>query len=247
MKQLIRRMMVRYPDATRPVWRLLFPMIYRPAIYSGDEYQDRELAFGTIFRENRWQSAESISGTGSTIEATSMLTEALPALLARFDAKVFLDAPCGDFNWMQHVRMPGIQYIGGDIVPEIIEGLQQKYATGQRRFQTLDFVSDALPKADIWLCRHVFFHLSEADILKALGNFARSEIRYILVDNVDFIPTGPDIRSGGFRRVNLRSAPFNLPKPLARLANTNPPQAPEYLNLWSREQVADAIGLSRAG
>lgn len=247
MKQTVQRVMARYPDATRPIWRLLFPVIYKPAIYRGDEYQDRESAFSTIFRENRWQSAESISGSGSTIEATSMLTEALPALLARFDTKVFLDAPCGDFNWMQHVSMPGVRYIGGDIVPEIVEGLRQKYATDLRGFQTLDFVSDALPAADIWLCRHVFFHLSEADIFKALTNFALSQIRYILVDNVDFIPTGADIRSGGFRRVNLRLPPFNLPKPLARLANTNPPQAPEYLNLWSRQQVAAALGLSAAG
>lgn len=244
MKHAIRRLMVRYPDVTRPIWRVLFPVIYRPALYRGEEYADRESAFGTIFRENRWQSGESVSGSGSTVEATSMLTTALPALLARYDANILLDAPCGDFNWMRHVRMPGVRYIGGDIVPEMIESLRQAYQTEDRRFETLDFVDDTLPQADVWLCRHVFFHLSESDIFKALSNFARSNIRYILIDNVDFISTGPDIRSGGFRRVNLRSAPFNLPRPLARLPNSLPPQAPEYLNLWSREQIVHALGQS---
>ena len=244
MKQAIRQIMQRYPDLARPIWRLLFPVIHRPARFKGDEYIDRKTAFDTIFHENRWQSDESVSGTGSTLEATSMLTQSLPSLLARYNAKVFLDAPCGDFNWMQHVNLSGIHYIGGDIVPELVDRLQQKYRTQYRQFQTLDFVDDPLPEADIWMCRHVLFHLSHEDICKALLNFVDSSIGYILIDNVDFITNHSDIRSGGFRLVNLRAAPFKLPKPLARIANSNPPNPPDYLNLWSREQVGEALGLS---
>ena len=32
-----------------------------------------------------------------------------------------LDIPCGDFNWMQKVDLSNIEYIGADIVEELIK------------------------------------------------------------------------------------------------------------------------------
>jgi hypothetical protein len=241
MKRIIGKFMRANPALTRPLWRHVFPLTHRPARHAGDDYADRASAFTTIYRENRWQSDESVSGTGSTERATRMLQTALPALLKKNYASTFLDAPCGDFNWMARLDLRGIDYIGGDIVPDLIDDLNKKFGRTDRTFEILDIVDDPLPAADIWLCRHVLFHLSQADIFKVLENFARSEIRYILIDNVDFITNGTDIRSGGFRLVNLRSAPFNLPKPIDRLPNSNPPDPPDYLNLWTREQVATAL------
>ncbi len=37
-----------------------------------------------------------------------------------------------------------------------------------------------LPKADLWLCRDVLFHLPNKDVITVLANFANSEIPYLL-------------------------------------------------------------------
>jgi hypothetical protein len=36
-------------------------------------------------------------------------------------AQSLLDAGCGDFNWMRTVDLPGIKYIGVDVVSDLIE------------------------------------------------------------------------------------------------------------------------------
>ena len=43
------------------------------------------------------------------------------AVLEKLEIKSFLDIPCGDYNWISTVDKIGIQYIGRDIVAEIIE------------------------------------------------------------------------------------------------------------------------------
>jgi hypothetical protein len=208
----------------------------------GDEYEGRSSAFEIIFRENRWNNAESVSGSGSTLENTNMLQSVLERAIRKTNACTILDAPCGDFNWMKNIKLPdGADYIGGDIVTELTDRLQQKYGGDARTFRHLDIATDQLPRADLWLCRHVLFHLSNSDIRAVFRNFARSDIAYLLTENFAFQRTNEDIRSGGFRLFNLRLEPFGLPPSLAKYPNSNPPNTPDYLNLWSREQIAEVV------
>src|SRR5689334_2969418 len=59
--------------------------------------------FSSIYLDNSWGDPESVSGRGSTLARTEVVRRKLPILLASVGAKSLLDAPCGDFNWMQHV------------------------------------------------------------------------------------------------------------------------------------------------
>ena len=137
-------------------------------------------------------------------------------LVARYHVGSLLDAPCGDFNWMQHVEFPdAFQYIGGDIVQDLVDELSRNYESGGRRFVRLDVTRDELPSADLWLCRDCLFHLPNADILAALKNFQRSDIKYLLTTTFTFPRSNMDIEHGEFRYLNLELAPFSLPKPLA--------------------------------
>lgn len=236
----------KHPDLMRPLWRLAYPWIYpfrKNGRYAGDEYVGgRAAAFTTIFRENRWGDKESVSGPGSSRAATNMLQRVLDQVLARTGARTILDAPCGDLNWMRHIALPrGTRYIGADIVPELIEALRGSNEADDRRFMVLDIVSEPLPAADLWLCRHVLMHLSNDEVRQVLENFAQSEIRYLLVDSHSFVRKNSDIRSGGWRHINLRRGPFNLPKPLATYPNSNPPSAPDDLYLWDRGQIRSAL------
>jgi hypothetical protein len=92
------------PAIANPLWALAYPYVFRRnATYFGSEYTDRASAFERIYEENRWLSCESRSGRGSTFNYTKPLRRSLAKCLKNLNVKVFLDAPCGDFNWMQHV------------------------------------------------------------------------------------------------------------------------------------------------
>ena len=166
------------------------------------------------------------------------MRKALAKYLKTLNVKVFLDAPCGDFNWMQHVELPeGDLYIGGDIVGRLIEDLQQAHGNPTRSFRKLDIVEGPLPKADLWLCRDVLFHLPNQEVITVLENFANSEIPYLLTTTYNFPKRNEDVRPGGFRFINLQLPPFLLPRPLSRITDFVAPEPPRYLGLWSREQV----------
>ncbi|MCY4208388.1 MAG: hypothetical protein OXD29_10625 [Roseovarius sp.] len=90
-----------------------------------------EEVFTRIYKRNLWNSKESRSGPGSELQATKNLRHALPGLIKQYSVDRFLDVPCGDFNWMQHV-LPGlhVDYIGGDIVAPLIMNNQNKWGGG---------------------------------------------------------------------------------------------------------------------
>lgn len=158
---------------------------------------------------------------------------------------MLLDAPCGDFNWMQHVRLPeNCRYVGGDIVAPLVAKLQAQYEGPERQFRIIDIVEEELPQADLWLCRDVLFHLPTADAVKTLKNFARSRVSYLLTTTYDFQQVNADVGPGGFRYVNLRKPPFSLPPPEHKIADFVAPAPPRYLALWSRAQVAAAMGVT---
>jgi len=168
MRVVLKNLMRRNPRIFNPLWAFLYPWIYRHnGKYFGSEYLNGQQAFQTIFEENRWGSSESRSGRGSTLAYTERLRPLLERYLKTLNVEVFLDVPCGDFNWMKYVTLPhGTRYIGGDgdIVIPLVQDLQKNYGTDRYSFNTIDIVEGPLPNADLWLCRDVFFQLPSQDI-----------------------------------------------------------------------------------
>jgi SAM-dependent methyltransferase len=243
MRRHLRRLMEQNPRIFNPIWEKIYPLVRKGNGEVASQFSDNEAAFSKIYAGNIWGNAESLSGWGSTLSYTAVMRQHLEPLLSRMGVKTFLDAPCGDLNWMQHVRLPpGAAYVGGDIVPALIAALEERYAAdASRRFIVLDIVRGSIPPADLWLCRDVLFHLTTGDALAALGNFAGSEVPFILTTTFDFVKTNIDVRPGGFRYLNLMHPPFNLPEPRAKIPDFLAPAPPRYLALWSREEVAAAL------
>jgi hypothetical protein len=208
------------------------------------EIGDPQAVFSAIYADNLWNDAESRSGPGSTMAYTAGVRAALPKIFAEHGVKTFLDAPCGDFHWMQSVPMPGISYIGGDIVPALVAATQARHGNGQRRFMVLDITRDPLPDADLWMCRDCLFHLSFADIARALNQFAASNIPLILLTSYIAKPgetfENRDIVTGDARPIDLMRAPFNFPAPLTRFDDWIAPFAPREMGLWRREHILPA-------
>jgi hypothetical protein len=195
--------------------------------------------FTTIYQTNAWQNAESRSGPGSTVARCQAVIQALTDLVGAFAVKSLLDAPCGDFNWMKEVPLPDTAYIGVDVVPEVIDRNQRLYGNSWREFRCLDITRGPLPRVDMIFCRDGLVHLCEADVLKALAVFKRSDSRYLAATTFPARTSNEDITTGEWRPVNLEKAPFHLPAPL-RLVSDGcliPGYTDKALGVWRLEQV----------
>jgi len=179
-----------------------------------DDAKERAARFQRIFEDNAWGNSESVSGEGSNLGRTAVVRAALPGLLARHGVRSLLDAPCGDFYWMKEVDLRDIDYIGVDIVPDIIALDVERYTGPRRRFLLGDLVDGSLPRADLILCRDCLVHLPYHETRKALENFQRSGATWLLTTTF----TGPrenhDIAIGDWRAINLERPPYNFPAPV---------------------------------
>jgi SAM-dependent methyltransferase len=180
---------------------------------------DTEKIFTRIYSRNRWQSAESRSGPGSTAVRTKRLRSQLNKLLRELKVRTLLDVPCGDFNWMRLADLRAIQYTGADIVPELVRKNILRYGSPGRRFIRADITRSPLPKSDLVLCRDGLIHLSFADIERALQTIRESGSTYLLLTSFTDCSRNTDIATGDFRPLNFCHAPFNFPAALRTLAD----------------------------
>jgi SAM-dependent methyltransferase len=171
--------------------------------------------FQDIYERHTWPSQESLSGSGSDHRNTERIIRELPELLGRIGVRSILDIPCGDFHWMQRVNLSGIQYIGADIVDDLVESNQKRYGSPNRQFLHLDLLTEDLPACDLVFCRDCLFHFSHADVFRALRNLVRSKAKYLLTTTFTYrtYPRNGNIRTGEWTPINLEMPPYQLPPP----------------------------------
>lgn len=172
-----------------------------------------EQVFTEIYRKNAWRSAESVSGLGSALEQTVVIRRELPALVREFGWRSMLDLPCGDFHWLSRVQLD-LDYLGADVVEELVLHNQARHGRDGRRFVKLDLLADALPAADLVLCRDCLVHFSHADVRRALANLRASGSRFLLTTTHVHAQGNRDIPTGAFWPLDLQAPPFLLPRPI---------------------------------
>jgi len=203
-------------------------------------YKNDRNVFTTIYKNNIWNSNESYSGDGSRISTIKTIREKLPVLWRQYGIKTFLDAPCGDYNWMKEVNKDNIIYIGGDIVNEIIDENNKKYQQENVSFKVMDITNDILPTVDMIFCKDCLQHLSYENIFKALQNFKKSNSKYLLTTSYPLTISNWDIFDGDCRPLNLRIKPFNLPAPITRIHEKSIGKGyakDKYMNLYKLENI----------
>lgn len=177
-------------------------------------------------------------GSGSLLENTANVREHLPLIVDKFQIRSILDAPCGDYSWMQHTVFPGnMQYIGGDIVGKMIDENKSQYPNVN--FIKLDITADELPAVDLLFCRDLLIHLPLDSIKKLLLNFLRSNIKYILISSYDN-DSNSDIGIGQHHPINLQKQPFLFPDPLYTI-NDSCIDATRNMMLWHRDNLTACI------
>jgi hypothetical protein len=203
--------------------------------FGAEPPQDHAALFAAIYRTNAWCSSGSRSGPGSDGPGVSGLCE----LVARYSIASLVDVPCGDLAWLASLDLASISYTGIDIVPEIVEENIRRFNGSRMRFLVGDLTVDPIPQADLVLCRDGMVHMSNDMVVKALRNIARSDGHYLLCTTFPATHVNYDIRTGRWRPLNLRRAPFHLPPPLVEIDDSDFfPLVGKTLALWSIEQLS---------
>lgn len=212
-----------------------------------DNFAALDLAarFERIERTNLWGAASSVSGLGSEDLATAAIRDALPPLLQRLGARSLLDAPCGDAGWISRMKLD-LDYAGVDIVPSLIQANNQRVARGELigRFLVADITRDALPHADVILCRDCLVHLSFDNIARAAANFRASGARFLLATTFPEWDANRDCEDGDWRALNMTKPPFGWPAPRElideRCEEGGGGWRDKSLGLWRLDELPDS-------
>ena len=201
--------------------------------------------FDEIYARGIWKEGqeESASGPGSTLSQTTVLRKFLPIVLDELKVGSMIDLPCGDFNWMRLFDWSTRNYLGLDIVKEVIKVNRARYGNDRIRFDVFDVLSGKLPPADLVFCRDLLVHFSFDDIQKALINITRSEVKYLMTTTFPEEPDNEEIQTGDWRPIDLCKAPFDFPKPLMLLkehcTEADGLFGDKSLGLWRVEELGD--------
>jgi hypothetical protein len=169
--------------------------------------------FREIYSRNAWGGMESVSGTGSDSSQTRLIEQRLPELWREYGVRRLVDVPCGDFRWMKRVVSHLWDYVGLDLVAELIAQNAQ-YESAHVKFIHGDIISSPIPRADMILCRDCLVHLSFREGQLAVENLKRSGSTYLLTTTFPLHDYNEDILTGDWRTLNLQRPPFSFPAPL---------------------------------
>lgn len=165
-------------------------------------------AFSKVYDENVWQRKDT-SGPGSSAQYTGEYRSFLHRLLRSKQVKRLLDVGCGLWEYMQHVNLEGIEYLGIDPVPSVIKRNKALRLPPNIQFQcgTIDDVPN-LGSFDMAIVKDVFQHLPNQLIIEMLEKL--KVIPTLIVTN-DLL-NGPNVNCdlGGFRKINLEGPPFSV-------------------------------------
>lgn len=178
------------------------------------ENQDIAGVFSSIYHKNSWGSPESRSGPGSGVNRTGGLRGILRDVLSSYYIKTMLDLPCGDFNWMKEMDLSDLTYLGGDIVPDLIDRNNGSYGRDNVKFSVIDAVEGPIPRADLIFCRDMMVHLPFEMIGRVLKNFRESGSRYLLATTFTGLSSEIDIKVGSWRPIDMCGKRIGMPEPL---------------------------------
>jgi len=229
--------------------RLVTPLLLKLGLYHPlrkvifafrNRGRSADQVFTDIYRRNRWQGSESRSGEGSSLQQTATLISQLPQVLERHKLTSMLDIPCGDFHWMSQVSLGGVDYVGADIVPDVIAANSDNYAGAGRKFRVIDLCKGPLPRADLVFCRDCMVHLPFDILFSAVAQIRSSGATWLMATTFPATMENRDIALGDFRPLNLQLAPLYFPTPVElvdeRCTESGGAHADKAMGIW---RVAD--------
>lgn len=201
---------------------------------------------------------ETPNGPGSSIDATKDIRNNLPKIFEKFNIKSMIDAPCGDWNWMQKIKLKDVKYYGYDIMPEYINDNKERFENNNVKFEVKDVVEEDLGvSVDLIMCRDFVMHLKWDKVKETILNFKKSKSKYLLITNFSnheshsdnfHIETHPSavnleikdyngVTPWGWKPTNLILEPFNFPKPIYEFVENHENCGGRSMCLWNLEDI----------
>ena len=205
----------------RPLLRMCRNVIWIPIRHRYGQLPVSE-AFTQVYRNNLWgkiDGEEYFSGRGSLDEFARPYVEWVVSFINEHNIKTVVDLGCGDFRIGQRIcAATSVNYVGVDIVAELISHNQSQYGNSSISFQCTNIIEDELPDGQLCLIRQVFQHLSNWQISSVLAKCVKYPYLLVTEDvyngrgvrpNLD-MSHGPDNRLFKRSGVFLDYPPFNL-------------------------------------
>jgi hypothetical protein len=203
------------------LWSIIFGLINYMAEKKDKKRWPAKAVMDQIYTNYMWggKQYDFYSGDGSHDEKiVAPYVQVVSDFLKSFEKPLSVcDLGCGDFNiGMQLVNYTS-NYIGVDVVDNLIERNRQRFTKNNLSFECLDICKDELPDADCAIVRQVMQHLSNNEIKQLVTKFKK--YKYVIVTehvpvaiftpNIDIV-TGQGIRLKKKSGVVLTTEPFNL-------------------------------------
>ena len=185
------------------------------SIYDGENLGAE---FQRIYRDGEWTFGRfPRSGSGSSIEATNEYRAIIQPWIDR-SARI-VDLGCGDWTFSQHIDWTGHNYLGLDVVPELIDSHNIRFAEPHIHFSCVDFAHhpEAIPDADLYIIKDVLQHWPNYLITQFLRELVKRNAP-IVVTNCMSDEEMDDVPLGGFRPLGPDVLPLSAfsPRVLAR-------------------------------
>jgi len=162
--------------------------------------------FEAIYREDRWTNG---SGPGALPEKTIEYRAFLAQFLEANGITSVTDLGCGDWQSSRFIDWSQINYLGVDVVPELIERNIQRYAVPGLDFRVLRSADD-LPGGDLLIAKHVLQHLPNEIVADYLAVIRQRYRCALLTDAIEpQEQANTNIEIGGCRPLRFDRAPFN--------------------------------------
>lgn len=191
-----------------PLWKHL---IYLYLAFSSALFGNGAEIFTKIYETWPW-SEEGFLFSGSSIEITHEYVDFLETFMKENEIRSVLDIGCGDWAYCRYIDWDGIEYVGIDVVKMVIDRNQKLYSNDSIQFIHGDVLTIDLPQADLVICKDVFQHLSNKDILTLLDKMKQFQHCLVtnFVDPITFSAENTEIETGAFHNIDLSNPPFNI-------------------------------------
>lgn len=165
--------------------------------------------FSDIYARSVWGKG---SGAGSVPANVEEYLRYLQEFIRSRGIRRIVDCGCGDWQLMRHVELAGVDYLGIDLVPDVISRNRQEFGRPGVRFELGNFTEMELPDADLVLCKDVLQHLPNRAVFRFLAQLDRFE--YALLTNDLGRNAARDATLAGsswhFAPIDLMAPPFNV-------------------------------------
>lgn len=143
---------------------------------------ERQERFARLYAKGGWSGLG--SGPGSEVRQAGPFLKALATLVRTFEPRSILDVGCGQGLALHALSDFTGDYVGIDLVPELIEENRQRFPAANVDFRVFDLVDGrGEQRFDLVVIKDVLQHLSRASAQALMANTARMSAMVFLVND----------------------------------------------------------------